>query len=192
MKAHSFTNSEELLKGLRDGDEKCYAAIFKMYWYELYRTAIGKVHSHELAEEIVQDIFLKLWEKRASHQIMDIRGYLYTCLTNKCIDYIRKDHVFKKYWQQSQAFFEAYANSAEDTVISSELNKALRTGISSLPDKTRKVLVLSKYFGLSIREISEKIKLSEKTVEYHLTKSIKSLRIHLRDFILLALLFIDL
>ena len=176
----AFQDENDLLSALRAGDEQAFAVIYKRYWYHLYSAAYSKLQSHEAAEEIVQDLLVTLWEKRSVLLITNLGHYLNVSLKNRCIDHIRRNTTKEKYWQYIQSYFPVM--NVEEEVIANELEDALEKGIEELPEKSRVIFKLNRFEGLSNSEIASKVKLSEKSVEYHITKSLKQLRKYLKDF----------
>ena len=183
-------DEQNLVESLRKGDETAYAHIFKLYWKSLYCQAHTKVRSHEVAEEIVQDLFLTLWEKRNVLVITNLSHYLRTALRNKCIDHIRTRVVKDKYWNYYKLFVPHQTDNTEETVSYNNLVEALENGMASLPEKTKGIFALSRMEGKSVADVAKSFKLSEKAVEYHLTKSLKVLKVYLKDFVFLLLLWI--
>jgi len=184
---HKDDNS--LLESLRSGDEIAFQEIFKKYWQQLYKTALLKVRSHEEAEEIVQGIFTSLWEKHDTLLITNLEFYLKTSVRNRVINAVRSKIIQEKYWSYYRNFAPHENESVEDVLIYNELNDSIQVAVNKLPEKSKTVFKLSRFEGRSIPEIANMLKVSEKAIEYHLTKSIKTLRVHLKDMILLVLFF---
>jgi RNA polymerase sigma-70 factor (family 1) len=177
-----------LLKLLKISDELAYKELYLRYWRRLYRSAVSKTNSKEVAEDIVQSVFTDLWDRRESHQINSIAAYLETAVKYQIINYI-KSAISKR--TQSAGFGElqkAEEHSADLPLLMQELNTAIDKAISQLPQKTQTIFRLSRFEKQSNKEISRMMDLSEKAVEYHITQSLKSLRFFLRDFILVDLI----
>lgn len=178
-----------LLDRLRGGDRDAYAEIFKRYWFSLYRQAVRKTRSREDAEEIVQNLFLELWQRRESIFAIDIERYLRSSLYYKCVDYIRK----KIRTDRDSRFYENYmqwqARTYDEHNTISDLKEMISLSLASLPDKSQDVFRLHKLEGLTNKEVATKLALSEKAVEYHLTKALRIVRLYLKEFVLLLLLF---
>jgi RNA polymerase sigma-70 factor (ECF subfamily) len=188
---NSQSNREELLlKNLRKGSEEAFEQIFKAYWHPLYTIARSKVQSHEEAEEIIQSIFSTIWEKKETLLITNLSHYLQACVRNRVINHIRLKVTQEKYWEYYKNFIPQQKEITEDLVAFDNLSEAVEEAVSRLPEKSRQVFRLSRLEGRSKKEIAKLLQLSEKAIEYHLTKSIKELRVHLKDFILVSTLFI--
>jgi len=184
----AFEDENDLLTALRTGDQHAFSVIFKRYWYHLYSLAYNKVQSHEVAEEIVQDLLVTLWEKRNVLLITNLSHYLNVSLKNRCIDHIRRNATKEKYWHYIKSYFPVM--EVEEEVIAHELEEALEKGIAQLPEKSRMIFKLNRLDGLSNSEIAVRIQLSEKSVEYHITKSLKQLKRYLKDFVVSMWIFL--
>jgi RNA polymerase sigma-70 factor (family 1) len=181
----AFHDENDLLNALRAGDEHAFSIIFKKYWQHLYRIAIVKVQSREVAEEIVQELLVTLWEKRNVLLINNLTHYLNASLKNRCIDHIRRNTTKEKYWQYIKSYFPVM--DVQDEVNAHELEEAIEKGMAGLPEKSRMIFTLNRVEGISNSEIAKRTNLSEKSVEYHITKSLKQLKKHLKDFVVTVL-----
>jgi RNA polymerase sigma-70 factor (family 1) len=190
MQQPEYRNDQDLIASLKRGDEIAYNYIFRQHWQPLYAQAYAKLQSREAAEEIVQELFMTLWEKRNELLIDNISHYLRVALRNKCIDHIRKKIVKEKYWTYYRLFLPGISNPVQDTVAFNNLMDAVESGLSTMPEKTQRIFILNRLEGKSVTDIAHSTHLSVKTVEYHITKCMKFLRGHLKDFfILLPVLF---
>ena len=183
-------SDEELLKRLLNGDRNAYEKIFIRYWYRLFKVAYNRIRSREEAEEIVQDIFVSLWKNHKGLLISNLENYLFSSVRKGVISKIRSKLVHEKYRSYYLQFFPGYSLATEETVEFAVLSTAIENAILQLPPKSQQVFRLSRLQGLSIPEISELLKMPRRTIEDHLTKSIRKLRVHLRDHILFLLVFI--
>lgn len=190
MRQPEYHNEQDLLTSLKQGDEGAYNHIFTHYWKTLYLQAFAKLQSREAAEEVVQELFVVLWEKRNVLLISNLTHYLRMALRNKCIDYIRKQIVKEKYWNYYKTFLPRQENTTQDAVSYNNLMEAVESGMARMPEKTKKIFVLSRLEGKSVTDVAQLIRLSEKSVEYHLTKCLKTLKVHLKDFVLIWLAYL--
>ena len=177
-------NDEVLLENLRNDDAKAFEQIFKKYWQKLYLVAKAKLLSHDDAEEVIQGIFSTLWEKRRTLIIRDLSHYLQVCVKNRVLNHIRTNITKEKYWAHYSAFLPAHNDITTEAVAFDELDHALHDAVESLPEKSRQVFRLSRVEGRTNAEIANMLALSEKSIEYHLTKSLKDLKVRLKDYIL--------
>src|SRR5688572_22163923 len=148
------------------------------------------VRSEKPTQEIVQDIFISLWDKRSTLSINHLPAYLYVTVKNKTLNHIAAQITREKYWNYYKQFIPVQENVTANAVEFNELMEALEDGIEHLPEKSKKVFRLNHLEGHSISEIANLLNLSEKAIRYHLTQSVKKLRLHLKDHILVACLYL--
>ena len=180
-------SDDELLAAIRDSDAQAFSEFLRRYWKKAYHITYSKVRSQAVTEEIVQDLFATLWDKRSSLSISNVYAFIFTCIKNKSINYIESQLVKKKYWDYYKVFIPQQEESTRREVEFNDLMKAVETCAETLPEKSRSVFRLSRLEGISNREIAQRLNLSEKSIEYHLTKSLKIMRLALRDFTMVML-----
>jgi RNA polymerase sigma-70 factor (ECF subfamily) len=178
----TFTD-EELLEAIRHDSEEAFAELFKRYWKKVHDMALPRVRSEEITAEIVQELFISLWDKRASHSIRHLPSYFYTAVKNRALNYVEAQMVRKSYRDYCRMYFPGWDNITERTVEFDDLMGAIETALQQLPEKSRTVFQLNKLEGRSIPEIANALNLSEKAIGYHLTQSLKKLRFRLKDYL---------
>lgn len=174
--------STDLLNRLKQGDKQAYENIYFTHSKELLLAAYKKTGDRVIAEELVQNIFISLWEKRAEVKINNIQAYLFGALKLSVINYIRSLVMEDKYRQYQTL---TYAEDHQDTanlVDLHDLSAIIEEGINSLPEKTQQVFRLSRYQHQSTKDISAGLNISEKAVEYHITQSIKRIKEYIKNF----------
>jgi len=183
---------EKILQDLRNGSIEAYEHIFNNHWKSLFRIANGRLHSETEAKEVVQELFVTLWEKKDSLQINNLSNYLYTAVRHRVFNRIRGKLREQKNWEFYKQYLPVHSESTADTVLFNDLNDTIDEIVNAMPRKSQLIFKSSWIEGKSIHEIADQMRLSEKTIEYHLTKSMKLIRVHLKKlvFILLASLFI--
>ncbi len=164
-----------------------FEQIYKLYWKRLYAMAAAKLQSSEEAEEIVQELFTTLWEKRNILIITNLSHYLFSSVRHRVINTVRSKVVHKSYWEFYRSFIPSSNSSTEEVVQYNDLSKAFENAVNALPEKSQAIFRLSRFEGKSVQEIAKSLKLSEKAIEYHVTKSLKVLKVQLKDFIYLIL-----
>lgn len=184
----SSNSDQELLHAIRDNDEKAFAELFRRYWKYVYAITYKRIRSEAVTQEIVQDLFISLWVKRATLSVEHLRSYLYVGVKNKVLNYVVSQNARRKHWDYYKQFIPAHDIVTDNDVELNELMNFIEDGIEHLPEKSKKVFKLNHLEGRSITEIADILNLSEKSIHYHLTQSIKKLRLHLKN-ITLALLF---
>jgi RNA polymerase sigma-70 factor (family 1) len=189
LRAYASYSDTALLDALRANEEGAFAEIYQRYCYPLFSVAYRKLSDREVAEELVQDLFENLWSRRADSQIQQLSSYLFSAIKYRIINYLKVQKVkasYELFCRLSAA--QADADTAtEDTLALHDLSSALLASVQQLPEKSREIFELSRLEHYSISEISVRVNLSEKSVEYHLTKSLKLLRSYLREFLMIIL-----
>lgn len=182
MKNFGKFSDEKLSLLLFNGDEAAFEEIFNRYWLKLYISACKRIKSPEVAEEIVQDLFAMLWIKRESLQIhTSLAAYLFTSVRYIVINHLQKEIVRKNYKDSFITSEICYDYSTEETVLLNDLTRSIDKEVGCLPTKCRSVFELSRKENKTNREIAEFLGISEKTVEGHLTKAIRQLKIGLSN-----------
>jgi len=181
--ARSTWSDEALARALGEDDEKAFAEIYERYWQPLLRQATRKLGRPEDAEEIVQDLFVTLWNKRRTATIQQLDGYLFAMLKYKAIDSIRAQLVRHRHAATATHRFGTPDHGTEETVAVADLSHALATSVHNLPDSAREVFRLSRQEHQSVPEIAARLQVSPKTVEYHLSRSLRFLRSYLKEFL---------
>jgi RNA polymerase sigma-70 factor (family 1) len=174
----------QLLKAIQQNDEQAFAELFHRYWENTYALTLARIRSEEVTKEIVQEIFISIWKKRSTLSIDHVPSYLFVATKNRIINYIASQTVLRKHQDYYNSFVPANANVTDNDVELNELMEALAYGIDQLPEKSRTIFKLNRMDGRSIWEIANILNLSEKAIQYHITQSIKKLRLHLKDYIL--------
>lgn len=155
--------------------------IFKTHYRPLCLYAMHYLAGDvELAEDIVQDCFVKVWQRRPEHA----KPFLYTAVRNACIDHIRRNKIEIRDIQPQD--MEGYITDTE-AQERSQREAALWTAIDSLPERCRQIFLMSKRDDMTYREIAAELSLSEKTVEHQISKAIKRLKARHQDFWFLML-----
>jgi RNA polymerase sigma-70 factor (family 1) len=170
----------ELCALLVKSDNHAFEEIFNRYWSVLYSAAYKRLKSHEKTEEIVQDLFTLLWSKREDIQIhTSLSGYLLTTVRYLVLNHFQRESVRESY-KKSLDLEDAYDNSTEDTIMLNDLKRNLEKEVNNLPPQCRSIYELSRNQHIVNREIAALLSISEKTVEGHLTKAIKRLKVRLK------------
>jgi RNA polymerase sigma-70 factor (family 1) len=162
------------------------------YWSDLYCYVYNILRNKLVCEEIIQETFFSLWNKRQELQIThSIRAYLFTAVKFQAINYIRSEKV-KRDYAASYADFkkQSYDNSNEEYIQLSDLKGLIEEEVSRLPEKCQQIFRLSRNDHQSIKNIADLLNISHKTVENQLTKALRQLRSSLGQFFSLSVLFL--
>ena len=183
----TIVNDAELVLLLETGDEHAFQEIYDRYWHKLYRMAVGKVGSQENAKELVQDVFLDLWFRRSEVHIDELDRYLFSAVKYSVLNFIRKEIVRKQYELSVFAKTPETDRNTEDTLAFHELQQAIMTGMEQLPAKVQQIFRLNRIEYRSASEISELLKMPERTVEYHIAQALRLMREYLKDYMVYLL-----
>ncbi len=167
------------------GDAKAYEAIYQRHWRSLFSMAYWKTNSQVAAEEMVQELFMKLWENRQKTLIENPEAYLKTALKYSVIGFIKAKLVNARA-ELGEASEQAADQLADTGVDLAELSAALENALNMLPQKTRLVFQMSRFEHRSISEIATQLGLTDRAVEYHITQSLRLLRFQLKDYLAYA------
>lgn len=161
------------------GDKHAYLEIYNRYHAQLYSSARKRGLSAEIAEEIVQDLFINLWQQRTTISIhSSLSGYLFTAIRNLVLNQIQKESVRILFQDSLKVHQNDYDNSTEEYVLANDLDQSISKNILALPEKCRSVFELSRKHHKSNKQIAIELGISEKTVENHMTRAIKHLRLY--------------
>jgi RNA polymerase sigma-70 factor (ECF subfamily) len=175
---------DELINLLQQDKLGAFREIYTRYWKQLYAEAYKRLKNKEMAEEIVQEVFTSLWHKRCALNIAQtLGGYLFTSISNLVIDQYRKDLVRARYKESFKLVYSETDNSTEDAILVKELEHTIENEVNSLPDKCRSVFELSRVEHKTNKEIAYELGISEKTVEHHITKALKHIRLGLGNYL---------
>lgn len=190
-KIEQFSDAE-LIFALKEGDLKAFNQVFDRYAKRLYRFAMGYLKSAENAEEIVQEVFLKIWNNReelVAHKSFD--SYLFTIAKNGILNTIRKS--------KSEQAYLSYAklNPGKNVLLDQELDfkeleKAYHKAIAQLSPRRKEIFLLSREQSLSNAEIAKKMNISVKTVENQMTSALAEIRENLRSLGFSGIIFFEL
>jgi RNA polymerase sigma-70 factor (ECF subfamily) len=157
--------------------EDLFSQIFRQHEQRLYTLAFHLVKSDETAKDIIQEVFLKLWEQRSNIQnIKNKEAWLYKLTENKVIDFLRKasadDRLKKKIWD----ILQQHLNDTELHLEAKEYNQVIQKAIEQLPPQRRLIYQLNKNEGLDYQQIATELHLSKHTVKNHLFSAVQSVR----------------
>lgn len=170
---------------------KEYENLFKLHYAELCAYANKYMEDVDAAEEIVQSLFVKLWESKDELRIeKSKRSYLYTAVRNACFNQFRHLKVKEEYKRNNEREMEESQYTVHDEFSASELDVKIRKSIESLPEGRKRIFLMSRFEGLKYKEIAEKLKISVKTVENQMGSAIKYLKNELAEYVTLVLLLI--
>jgi RNA polymerase sigma-70 factor, ECF subfamily len=163
-----------------------FEEIFKTSFKNLHSYAFTILKNMDMAEEAVQQIFLKLWEQKDILKFdTSVKAYLYKAVHNHCLNVLKHEKVKNAYKIHSIYQMKNHEDSAHKKIAASELEIRLHKALNELPEQCRTIFQLSRFDELTYREIADQMGLSVKTIENQMGKALKILRIKLVDFLLL-------
>lgn len=176
-------------------DEQAFEASFKTHFNALHAYATAIVKDADSAEEVVQTVFLKLWEKRFELQItVSLKSYLYKAVYHHSLNYLKHQKVRQRHMENSLQEHQVYQSSGsygETPGQEAELMRRIQAVLDALPERCRHVFHLSRFEELKYHEIAERLDISIKTVEAHMGKALKSLRMGLSEFLPIIFLLLN-
>lgn len=185
MKAYS---DEELVRLLRDNDERAFKLIFERYYRPLTLFALKYTDDVEEAKEIAQEFFIRFWSRRAEIDIrFSLKTYLYRGIRNACLNFLESSKVAQQRLQDYQNPVFSNDNALEKMLVA-EQEELLMQAVDRLPEKCRQIFFMSRMEKLSNQAVADKLQISVKTVEGQITIALKRLR-DLLISVLIAILF---
>ncbi|MEP6736040.1 MAG: RNA polymerase sigma-70 factor [Chryseolinea sp.] len=193
MSRLQYHTDPELISLLRQGDHSAFEQIYSRHWSSLYAYCYNRLRSRVVSEELVQEVFLALWNKRhEAEKITSLSGYLFMGVKYRMLNEIKAEIVRKKFADDFTVFTgSGHSHVTEERLAEYDLQKAIQYNVDQLPLKCRLIFQLSRNHHQSIKDISLSLNLSPKTVENQLSKALKFLRLSLKEFLVLHLLLIS-
>jgi RNA polymerase sigma-70 factor (ECF subfamily) len=180
MDVRELNDKQSLIHLLSQGSEYAFTEIFDHYRGPVYGTAFKFLKSEQASEEIVQDIFLKIWIKRDElPTVQNFDAFLFTMARNAILDRLRKT-ANEKIAQQVLAKQQNFTDNTDHRVQDSQYQQILEQAIDQLSPQQRQVFRLAKMEGYSYKEIGEELGISVLTVKVHMNKALQSLREYLK------------
>jgi len=173
----------DLLIELKKGSKKAYSILFNKYYKDLVLFGGNFLPTKSMCEDIVQNVFLKLWRDRESLEILSsLKSFLLSSVQNSCLDELRHKGVIRAHESYSMTYGPSDNIDTENYVLYSDLQGHLTEALGKLPEVCRQAFEMNRLEGLKYREIAEKLNVSERTVEVRIGKALSLLRNHLKEF----------
>lgn len=174
--------------------------LYEKWYLKSFMFAKAYVQDEMIAEDLVSESIVKLWSLMKDKEIESPQSLLLTILKNKALDYLRRDvmrqHIEEELVNAYRMEHSLRISSLEacnpETIFVEEITEIIEATLNSLPEQTRNIFRMSRYDGLSVKEISQRMGVTPKAVEYHITRSLKVLRVNLKDYLPIAVFFLDL
>ncbi|SEI82912.1 RNA polymerase sigma-70 factor, ECF subfamily [Dyadobacter koreensis] len=192
MKTVHFSYSDEQILRLiqENNDESAFTMLYDRYFRMLFNYTYSKVNDQFAAQEIVQELFVSIWQHNNRNTVNSCRSYLFSAVKNLIISYYRKEYTRKFHYDRWEVQSEGSVNLTDQDILTSDLQKRYEQGLHLLPPKCKEVFILSRK-GNTNKEIALQLSISEKTVEHHITKALRVLKEYLKEHFAYALILIN-
>ncbi|KLT67069.1 RNA polymerase sigma factor [Pedobacter sp. BMA] len=175
LKYRNYTDSE-LTKLFIAGDEVAFAEVYDRFFSVLYVHALNRIRSKEEAKDIVQDLFVSLWNKRQAADLSNLSNYLFTAVRNRIINLISHKNVESRYLMGLPKNLILQECLTDHRLRERQLAEIITREVAHLPSKMREVFEMSRSLNLSHREISQQLGITEQSVRSHVKNALKILR----------------
>lgn len=175
---------KDLILRLKNGDQTAFELLFHFYYPGLVMYASQFTANLSDAEEIVQDFFVRFWEKH--NQVLpcnSLKNYFFSSVKYGSLDFLKHQEIERKYVDEIVELSKHHLAYDTDLYVISELQERLKQGIDRLPEKCREVFMMSRIQGLKNEEIAAELNISKRTVETQISKALKVLREELKDYV---------
>lgn len=190
MNKYIVYTDEELMREVKADNMLAFDVLYKKYSKRLYKFAFGILKSTEESENIIQDVFVNLWENRLNvEKESSIKYYIFTIAHNAAISQIRKNVRASQFIEYLKLQQPVNQEAPSTELEYSELKVRLDDIIDHLPDSQRKVYLMHRVEGLKYKEIADKLHISVNTIENHMSRALKTIREKLGKYSLGALIF---
>jgi RNA polymerase sigma-70 factor (ECF subfamily) len=172
-----------LIEKVKTGDMVAFEQLFRKYYNELCGYAYQYFSDRDTVEDIVQDLFYKLWQKRERLEIrISFRAYLYRAVYNNTLQVLKEKNSLQPIERQNGTYEAILSEEVFDTIETKEIHQIIERTLEKMPERVRKIFELSRFEGLRYREIAEHLSISIKTVEANMGKALKIFRKSLREY----------
>ncbi len=191
VRMHKDDFDRNILNQLKNGNKLVFEVLFKSYYDPLCKSILVFVKHRDIAEEIVQETFLKLWEGKDNLTIeTSWKSFLFRCVHNNCINYLKSNQIKQLHSEavQNEIKYHAgialrnYSETALDIITSNEMEAHLDHAILELPGQCREIFILNRFENLSYQEIAQKLNISINTVKTQMVRALDKLRRALKNF----------
>lgn len=182
-------NDSHLIEQIRKGNRLAFNALYLRYWEGLYRFGYGILKDEDQTKDILQDIFFALWRNRESLEIRSAAGYLYKAVRYEVTRALRKGQLTAAHEEYLASLPSPHSSEAQ--LHLADLEDQVKETLERLPQKSREVFYLSRFKELSNREIAQQLSLSPRTVEWHISSALQSLRQSINRLATLAILVVS-
>jgi RNA polymerase sigma-70 factor (ECF subfamily) len=184
---------ENIVSKLKNGQNDAFVLIYNIYFKKLSKFSFNFVGDIDVAQDIVQKTIINIWEKREmllSTDNKDFEKYLFKSVYYNTLSNLKQTNLHKQHKQKILLELSGSDTSYSDHMLDEETKEKIKTAINKLPYKCKEVLELSRFQGMKYKEIAEKLDVSTKNVEYHISNALKLLKENLKKYMLILIPFI--
>jgi RNA polymerase sigma-70 factor (ECF subfamily) len=172
----------DIIGRIRQGDVKIFESLFRSSYVSLVRYARTLMKDQDTAEEIVQDLFFRIWKDKEKIKIeSSLNGYLFRSVHNRCLHHIEHNRVVERHAEEMSNRPSESQESPSDILNYKELQAKIASILEQLPERCGKIFYMSRFEGLKYHEIAEKLSVSVKTVESNMGRALKEFRKELTE-----------
>lgn len=172
MTIYGNYGDDELVALLKQGDRAAFTELYNRYKTQLYLHAYRVLQNDEEAKDLIQEMFTVLWAKRDDLKIKtSFESYLYSAVKNRALDFMAHQKVIDKYTAYFTSFVEEGIDADDERMMNQELIAIIQNEVNQLPKKMKQIFEMSRYEGLSYRQIAEKLGITEMTVKKQLNNA---------------------
>jgi RNA polymerase sigma-70 factor (ECF subfamily) len=172
----------EITGRIRQGDIGAFESLFRSSYVSLVRYAKTLIKDHDASEEIVQDLFFRLWQNRENIKIeSSLNGYLFRSVHNRCLHLLGHNRIVARHAEEMSANSEEDMENPSDILQYKELQEKIAVILEKLPERCGQIFYMNRFEGLKYHEIAEKLSVSVKTVEANMGKALKAFRKELTE-----------
>lgn len=177
-------DESKIITRLKEGDQTAFEILFRFYYPGLVVFASQITFDKDEAAEIVQDFFVRLWEKRSAiKDAASLKSYFFTSVKNRSLNYLNKAEIQTQTIEQLKYLAENSVLYEPDIFVESELQEKIKAAINKLPARCGEIFVMSRFQGLSNDEIATNLDISKRTVETQISNALKVLRLELKEYV---------
>lgn len=173
-----------IAKRLLDGDEKAFEQAYVAHFGALHGYAFTFLHDDVLAEEAVQNVFLRIWKRRESlGSLQPLKPYLYRAVRNESLNILKHRKVERTYAEQLAPHLSAVGHDASEPLLGLELKQRIAAALEALPEQCGRIFRMSRFEELRYQDIADVLGISVKTVENQMGKALKIMRTKLAEYL---------